>query len=47
MGSADVEISFELRWWRPDIDRKPGDVLRAIEQNYKVVSFEMTSEERH
>jgi putative Mg2+ transporter-C (MgtC) family protein len=46
-GSNFVELSFDIRWWRADIDSKPWELLRLVEDEYKVLSLETTSEERH
>jgi putative Mg2+ transporter-C (MgtC) family protein len=40
-------LSFEIRWTRPQSAGPPLDLLRAVEQDYVLASFELTSEARH
>ncbi len=38
---------FEISWKQPEAAGPPLDILKAVEQIYPVVSFELTSEARH
>lgn len=40
-------FSFEIRWNRPDAAEAPGRLLRLVEADYMVDSFELTTEILH
>jgi putative Mg2+ transporter-C (MgtC) family protein len=42
--SGEADYVFELSWRRPEQSRPPVDVLRLIEKQYTVTSFEVTTE---
>jgi hypothetical protein len=44
LASGLADYVFELSWRRPEQSRPPVDVLRLIDQEYTVTSFEVTTE---
>lgn len=42
-----AELWYEVLWRRPEIVGPPVDLLKAVDQRYAVISFELTSEARH
>jgi putative Mg2+ transporter-C (MgtC) family protein len=42
-----LTLSFDIRWTRADLAGPPLGLLKVVEQNYKIESFEMTDEVNH
>jgi len=42
-----VRLWFQISWRRPEVAGPPFDVLNLVNEHYPVVSFELTSEDRH
>ena len=45
--AARPELGYEIHWRRADIGDPPWDLLRTVESHYRVISFELSSEDRH
>ncbi|MGH7056808.1 MAG: MgtC/SapB family protein [Acetobacteraceae bacterium] len=44
---SQVELCYEISWKQPELAGTPTDLLKAFDQKFPVVSFELTSEARH
>ncbi len=42
-----TKLWFEISWKRPDVSGPPLDLLNLLNERYRVVSFQMASEDRH
>jgi putative Mg2+ transporter-C (MgtC) family protein len=43
-GENATNLSFDIRWRRAETAGPPWDLLKAVEQRYRVASFDLTSE---
>ncbi|HXN84700.1 MAG TPA: MgtC/SapB family protein [Candidatus Binataceae bacterium] len=42
-----AKLWFEIGWRRPEVAGPPWDLVKIVNENYSVVSFELSSEARH
>lgn len=42
-----VRFTYELSWRRAELDGTPNDLIRALDEQFEVANFELTSETRH